>query len=131
MSANSNSNLSSSSYDQFVLDMQGESEKIVFLKIGASVSAQKLSDNIWIIRGYKDGENVPSSHEWVTVFKLDPESSKYEPFAFTSTIPGSAEKIIRPHQFRAVHKFFRGMGFKNFVYYRDKGGLGWITRQSK
>ena len=116
-----------SQYEHFVLD-DPSGRKLVFLKIGKSVSAQQISEDVYIIRGYQEGKIVPDKHEWVVVIKLDKDASSYEPFAFTAAKKIETEIVIRPSQFRAAHKFFRGMGYKNFVYYRDKGGLGWIKR---
>lgn len=128
MSAQQECIVLSKQYEQFVLDDPSGHDQLVFLKIGDSVSAQQISDNVYIIRGYPEGKNVPDKHEWVTVFKLNRDASRYEPFAFTATKANEEDRVMRPSQFRAVHKFFRGLGYKHFVYYRDKNDKGWIAR---
>jgi hypothetical protein len=75
------------------------------------VSFQQVSDNVYIIRGYKPNDR--KAHNWSCVAAI--EGGLYHLFAYTK----SETKIIASQQ-RIMHRFFKDKGLKPWYIRSDE-----------
>jgi hypothetical protein len=79
--------------------------EIKFIKL-KDASIQQVSDNVYIARGYKSGQNYPDPHEWACTVVV--ESGLYHCFGFTR-VDGGEMKLSH---MKAAHAYFKKMGLK-------------------
>ncbi len=97
----------------------------MFVYDNNNVLIELIADNVYLVRGYKEGTRFPEPSAWVLTALVK------EDLVHLMGLVSTGERDLK--NTREIHKFFKSLGYKKCEYFRDRGqgALYNVTREYK